>query len=160
MTGGTRELNEIVRSGRDMRIDPRRRPSTRMRMPPDRSDQRTTDRTRGHKPADDDTSSHQTIILAPRQERKQTASKKPALLNGRCRVGRGERWAACLGQIRERLRALSADPDLSQERPETAPDNADLYGCDFVLYRLLTPERERQQAGMVAALSRVIDLLR
>jgi hypothetical protein len=33
-------------------------------------------------------------------------------------------------------------------------------GCDYVLYRLLTLERERQQRLIAAALERVIDLAR
>jgi hypothetical protein len=32
--------------------------------------------------------------------------------------------------------------------------------CDFVLYRLLAAERERQRRGIVAALDRIVDLIR
>jgi hypothetical protein len=39
MTRGTRELNKIVRSGSDMRIDPSRCLSARMRVPVERGDQ-------------------------------------------------------------------------------------------------------------------------
>jgi hypothetical protein len=67
--------------------------------------------------------------------------------------------AAALAQIIERVRALIANPKLEELPPDAAPDSF-LIGGDFVLYRLLTAERQRQQRGMVAALERVVDLVR
>jgi hypothetical protein len=62
--------------------------------------------------------------------------------------------AAVFSQILERVRALRAGA------PVVEPEgDADYYG-DPVLHRLLTPERERQQRGIVAALERVVDLVR
>jgi hypothetical protein len=63
--------------------------------------------------------------------------------------------AAALAQIIERVRALIANPELEEPPPETAPRSTG----DFVLYRLLTAERERQRRGMVEALKRVVDLM-
>jgi hypothetical protein len=67
--------------------------------------------------------------------------------------------AAVLAQILERVRALSGHPKRI-EPPLDADRDHLIGGCDLVLYRLLTPERERQRAGMVAALERVVDLVR
>ena len=67
---------------------------------------------------------------------------------------------AALAQILERAEALLADPQLEKPAPDGNPDRHHLLGCDFVLYQLLTPERERQQRGMVAALECVVDLVR
>ena len=67
--------------------------------------------------------------------------------------------ATVVAQILERVRALSAGP--MQSKPLLDPDRLHLgFDCDLVLYRLLTPERERQHVGMVAALERVVDLVR
>ena len=66
--------------------------------------------------------------------------------------------AAGLEQILERARALIANPKLIERPPDPAPHHS-LTGCDFALYRLLSPERERQQRGILAALERVVDLV-
>jgi hypothetical protein len=67
--------------------------------------------------------------------------------------------AAVFAEIRERVRALMADPHLIEPPPDPPPNHY-LGGCDFVLYRLLAAERRRQQGGVVAALERVVDLVR
>jgi hypothetical protein len=66
--------------------------------------------------------------------------------------------AAALAQIIDRVQALRTNPKLI----ERAPSDPDGYldSCDFVLYRLLTPERERQRREIVVALGRVIGLVR
>ena len=66
--------------------------------------------------------------------------------------------ATVVAQILERVRALSAHPKRS--KPPLDRDQYQLMGCDLVLHRLLTPERERQRVGMVEALERVVDLVR
>jgi hypothetical protein len=74
----------------------------------------------------------------------------------------GVDWPAeVLAQIRERVRALSVDPQLIEPPPDPA-DEGDLDDeeCDLVLHRLLTAEGERQLRSIVAALERVVDLVR
>jgi hypothetical protein len=66
---------------------------------------------------------------------------------------------AAFAEILERVEALSVDPHLAERPPDGTPDGHDLFG-DFVSYRLLTPERERQQRLIAAALERFIDLVR
>jgi hypothetical protein len=62
--------------------------------------------------------------------------------------GGADGWA----KITERVQALIADPELIALSP-------DHFFGDYVLYLLLTPERERQLRGIVAALERVVDLV-
>jgi hypothetical protein len=69
--------------------------------------------------------------------------------------------AAGLQRILDRVQALAAAPNLIEPPPEPPPDDRGwLQSCDFALYRLLTPERERQQRAIVTALEQVIDLVR
>jgi len=65
--------------------------------------------------------------------------------------------ATVVAQIRERVRALTAGS--KQRKPLRDFDRYHLIGCDLVLHRLLTPERERQHVNMAAALERVVDLV-
>jgi len=67
--------------------------------------------------------------------------------------------AAALAEILERVHAVSVDPHLEERAPSGTPDRGHLVGCDFVLYRLLAPERERQQRLIASALERAIDLV-
>jgi hypothetical protein len=65
-------------------------------------------------------------------------------------------------QILARVNALHEgapvkEPSLDEDE---AMDYKAGHNADLVLHRLLRPERERQQHGIVAALNRVIDLVR
>jgi len=67
--------------------------------------------------------------------------------------------ATVVAQVFERVRALGTHP--KQGKPPRDRDRYYLAGsCDLVLYRLLTPERERQRASIASALERVVDLVR
>jgi len=100
--------------------------------------------------------------LAQILERVRALSDDPALIE-KVDVGLdrpAERHGATVvAQILDRVRALSAHP--KQSTPLRDPDRLHLgFDCDLVLYRLLSPERERQHAGIAAALERVVDLVR
>ena len=101
------------------------------------------------------------IVLAQILERVRALSTDPSLIE-KVDLGLGrpaERHeATVVAQIFDRVRALSAHP--KQSKAPLDRDRYQLVGCDLVLHRLLTPERERQHVGIVAALERVVDLVR
>ena len=64
-------------------------------------------------------------------------------------------------RILDRCRVLEEDPSRKEYNRETLDPNEDVNVrfVDFPLYQLLGPERQRQRAGMVAAMKRVIELV-
>ena len=64
-------------------------------------------------------------------------------------------------RILDRCRVLEEDPSRKEYNRETLDPNEDVNVrfVDFSLYQLLGPERQRQRAGMVAAMKRVIELV-
>lgn len=60
-------------------------------------------------------------------------------------------------RILDRCRVLKEDP--SQKETLGPDQDPDLWFVDYPLYQLLEPERQRQRAGMVAAMKRVIELV-
>lgn len=66
-----------------------------------------------------------------------------------------------VAKIRDRCRVLREDPSrLERLKPKDLDPGQDpnLVMVDLPLYRILEPERQRQRAGMVAAMRRVVDL--
>ena len=67
-----------------------------------------------------------------------------------------------VARILDRCRVLEADPSrIEYVTRETVDRNQYLYlmSVDYPLYQLLEPERQRQRAGMVAAMTRVVALV-
>ena len=67
-----------------------------------------------------------------------------------------------VARILDRCRVLEADPSrIEYVTRETVDRNRYLYlmSVDYPLYQLLEPERQRQRAGMVAAMTRVVALV-
>jgi hypothetical protein len=63
-------------------------------------------------------------------------------------------------RILDRCRVLEEDPSQKEQKRTLDPkDDANLWGVDYPLYQLLEPERQRQLAGMVSAMKRVIELV-
>jgi hypothetical protein len=64
-------------------------------------------------------------------------------------------------KILDRCRVLEKDPSRKEYYQGTLDSNQDinLGFVDFPLYQLLDPERQRQRAGMVSAMKRVIELV-
>jgi hypothetical protein len=65
-------------------------------------------------------------------------------------------------KILDRCRVLERDPSRKEYvKPEAVDPNEDLSArfVDFHLFQLLGPERQRQRAGMVAAMKRVVELV-
>jgi hypothetical protein len=63
-------------------------------------------------------------------------------------------------RILDRCRVLEEDPSQKEQKRTFDPkDDANLWGVDYPLYQLLEPERQRQLAGMVSAMKRVIELV-
>jgi hypothetical protein len=63
-------------------------------------------------------------------------------------------------KIRDRCRVLRDDPSRMERLEDLGPtQSADLMMVDFPLYQMLEPERQRQRAGMVAAMRRVVELV-
>jgi hypothetical protein len=65
-------------------------------------------------------------------------------------------------KILDRCRVLERDPSRKEYvKPEAVDPNEDLSASfvDFPLFQLLGPERQRQRAGMVAAMKRVVELV-
>jgi hypothetical protein len=65
-------------------------------------------------------------------------------------------------KILARCRMLEEEPSrIEYVKPEAIDPNDDFYArfVDFPLYQLLGPERQRQRAGMVATMKRVIELV-
>ena len=68
-----------------------------------------------------------------------------------------------VARILDRCRVLWEDPSrIEYVKRETVDLNQylDLMSVDYPLYQLLEPERQRQRAGMVAAMTRVLELVR
>ena len=67
-----------------------------------------------------------------------------------------------VARIVDRSRVLEEDPSrIEYVNRETVDRNqySDLMFIDYPLYQLLEPERQRQRAGMVAAMTRVVELV-
>jgi hypothetical protein len=68
-----------------------------------------------------------------------------------------------VAKIRERCRVLRDDPSRVEylaPRDLSPTQNFNLVDVDFPLYQILEMERQRQRAGMVAAMTRVVELVR
>ena len=67
-----------------------------------------------------------------------------------------------VNKILDRCRVLEADPSrieyVNRDKIDWNQDPG-LASVDYPLYQLLEPERQRQRAGMVAAMTRVIELV-
>ena len=63
-------------------------------------------------------------------------------------------------RILDRCRVLEEDPSQKERKGTLDPnEDANLWVVDYPLYQLLEPERQRQRAGMVSAMKRVIELV-